>query len=115
MVIIVRILLGGDMKSVKRTIRACIFVVCLAVFVWEAYKIVAEYLEKEIATKASVGENDNNVLWYNIRWVLREPLCTDPSRCPSFPWTRNTPDLTSSSASISSTPSKTLKKGFMRL
>ena len=38
-------------SMIKRGIRAFIFVVCLALFVWQAYEIVAEYREKEIATK----------------------------------------------------------------
>ena len=39
------------MASVKRTIRVGVFFVCLLLFFWQAYEIVKEYLEKEIATK----------------------------------------------------------------
>ncbi len=39
------------MVSVKKSIRAFIFVICLFLFVWQAYEIVTEYMKKEIATK----------------------------------------------------------------
>ncbi len=58
------------MVSVKKVIRALIFVICLVLFVWQAYGIITEYLEKEIATKVTVKSMDVRHSRFNVAYCL---------------------------------------------
>ncbi len=57
-----------NMASVKRTIRVGVFFVCLLLFFWQAYEIVKEYLEKEIATKVCDKKVSHNFLIFLEVW-----------------------------------------------
>ncbi len=70
-------ILTPAMPGVKRRTRFGIFAACLLLFCWQAYEIVREYLEKEIATKVKKNTR-KTFFWRDNRFFFSVQVTVSP-------------------------------------